>query len=72
MERTVPALELLRPVAQSANDERDAQDKEAVRQDRADQGRLDDDDEAGLQREDRDEQLRQVSETRLKDPGHGR
>ena len=42
--------------------------EETVGQDRADERRLDDDDQAGLQREDRDEQLGQVPEARLKDP----
>ena len=47
-------------MAQAADQERDAEDEQAVGQDRADERRLDDDDEPRLQREDRDEQLREI------------
>ena len=65
-------MERLRPVTQPADEECQAEDKQQVGEDRADQGGLDDDDEAGPQREDRDEELRQVAERRLKDPGRRR
>ena len=60
-------VELLRPVAQPADDERDPEHEHAVREDRADERRLDDVDEALAEREERDEELGQVAERGLDD-----
>ena len=65
-------VEPLRPVSQPADQECLPQDQQGVGQDRADQRRLDDDDQSGLEREDRDEQFEQVAERRLEDPGSAR
>ena len=51
-------VEPLRPVAKPADDERDPEHEHAVREDRADERRLDDVDEPVVQGEERDEELR--------------
>ena len=60
-------VELLHPVLQPADDERDPEHEHAVREDRADERRLDDVDEAAVEREERDEELGQVPESGLND-----
>ena len=62
-------VEALGAVLQPADDERDTEHEHAVREDRTDQRRLDDLDEPLVQREQRDEELRQVAERRLDDAG---
>ena len=52
--------------------EREAEHEQRVAEDRADERRRDDLDEARLEREDREEQLGQVAERRLDDAGRGR
>ena len=58
-------IEHLAPVLQAAQQEREAQYKQAVAEDRADQRGLGQDDETVAQGEDRDEQLGQVAQRRL-------
>ena len=70
--RDWPRPEPLRAVPQPADDERHAQDQQAVGEDRADQRRLDHDHQPGLEAEEPDEQLRQVAQRRLEDPRDGR
>ena len=60
-------VESLGPMTEAADEERQAKDEQQVREDRADQGGLDDDHETGPQGEDRDEELGQVAERRLED-----
>ena len=67
-----PGLEMLRPVLQATEQEGETQDEQGVREDRTDEGRLDDQDQAGLQREDADEELGQVAEARLQHAGRAR
>ena len=62
-------VDVLRAVLQPAGDEGEAEDEEQVGEDRADERGLDDRDQAGLQREQGDEQLGQVAEGRLQDAG---
>jgi len=54
-------------VLETADDESGAEHEHAVREDRADQRRLDDLDQPVVQSEERDEELRQVAEPRLYD-----
>ena len=70
--RTGAAAEALDAVAQAAGEERQAEDEQAVGEDRPDERGLDDDDQPGLEREERDEQLGQVAEGRLEDAGLAR
>ena len=65
-------VEPLRPVAQAAEEEGQPEHEQGVGEDRADERGLDDDDEAGLEAEDRDEQLGQVAERRLEDARRAR
>src|SRR5258705_7821587 len=65
-------MEGLRPVTRPADEKRQAEDQEGVGEDRADEGRLNDDHETRPQGEDRDEQLGQVAERRLEDAGRRR
>ncbi len=68
--RSRPAvIEALVAVLQTADEERRAQNQQQVGEDRADQRRLDHRQEAGAQREERDEQLRQVAERALQHAG---
>ncbi len=60
--------EALGSVAQSADEECQAEHQQDVREDRADDRGADDVVEPGVQREQRDEQLRQVAERALHDP----
>ena len=53
-------------------DDREAEHEQRVREDRADDRRLRDDDLAGREREDDDEELGQVAERRLEHAGGGR
>ena len=64
--------EALRAVPQPADDEGQAQHEEHVGEDRADERSLDDADQAGTEGEDPEEQLGEVAEGRLHDPGHPR
>ena len=59
--------EPLHAVADAADEERDPEHEHAVGEDRADERRLHDVDEALVQREERDEELGQVAERRLDD-----
>ena len=59
-------------MTEAADEERQAKDEQQIREDRADQGGLDDDHETGPQGEDRDEELGQVAERRLDHSGDGR
>ena len=61
--------ELLGAVPEPAEDEREAQHEEAVGEDGADEGVPHHDDEPGLEREEADEQFRQVAERRLEHAG---
>ena len=61
--------EPLRAVLQAAHDERQAEHQQQVGQDRADDRRLDDDQVTLAQREERDEQLRQIAERALQHAG---
>ena len=61
--------EPLRPVAEAAGDEGQAQHEQRVRQDRPDERRPNDVEQAGAQGEDADEELGQVAQGRLHDPG---
>ena len=65
-------VESLRPVSDAADEKREAEHEHAVRDDRADERRLHDADQAVAQREQRDEQLGQVPERRLDDAGDRR
>ena len=58
--------------AARADDDHQPEHEQRVGEDRADDRRLRDDELALLQREDHDEQLRQVAERRLQHAGHGR
>ena len=60
------------PCLRPPSEERQAEDEQAVGEDRADERGLDHDDQAGLEAEDRDEQLRQVAERGLEDAGLAR
>ncbi len=60
------------PWREAADHERETEHQQQVGQDRADQGRAHDVHEAGLEREDADEQLRQVAQRRLQDAGGAR
>ena len=60
--RAVRRVERLGAVAQAADEERDPEHEDAVRDDRADERGLHDADEPFAQREERDEQLRQIPE----------
>ena len=64
-------MELLFPVADSAGDEGEAEHEHAVGEDRADQCGLDDVRQPLVEREERDEELRQVAERGLDHPGSG-
>ena len=64
--RDLPA-ERLRPVAQAADQHARPEDQQQVPDDRAGQRRLDDLDQAGLEREERDDQLGDVAEGRVED-----
>ena len=65
-------VEALRAVLEPADEEGDAEHEHAVREDRADERRLDDVDEPLVQSEERDEELRQVAEGGLDDAGAAR
>ena len=65
-------IERLRAVAEPAHDERQPQHKNAVCDHRSDERGLDDPDEPLVQREESDEKLGQVPETRLDRPGRRR
>ena len=58
-------VEALEPVAEPADGEREPKDEDAVREDRADQGGLDELDQAVVERKEADEELGQVAECRL-------
>ena len=55
-----------------ARDDREPEDEQRVREQRAEDRRLRDDDLAGREREEDDEELRQVAERRLEHAGDGR
>jgi hypothetical protein len=56
---------LLHPVLEPAHREREAEHEDAVREDRSDQGGLDERDQTVVEREEPDEELRQIAERRL-------
>ena len=62
----------LRAVLEAADDERQAQDEQHIGEDRADERRLDDPDQARTEGEDPEEQFRKVAERGLDDAGHPR
>ncbi len=62
--------EMLGAVPQAADDEGKAQNEEHVGDNRSDERGLYDADEAGAKREDAEEELRKVAESRLDDTGH--
>jgi hypothetical protein len=63
------SVEVLEPVAEPADGERQPKDEDAVREDRADQGGLHELDQAGVQRKEANEELGQVAECRLNSAG---
>jgi hypothetical protein len=63
---------VLEPVAEPADGEREPEDQDAVREDRADEGGLHELDQAVVESEEGDEQLGQVAECRLNGACAGR